>query len=210
MKTKTTPILERFAVSAFFAFLLAVNAALTFRTGTLYLSEIFDVVPGSGAILGGLMLLVLLDGAAIFWAIGKRREKVSSEQIAIATGMVWASLIASIFVSVIAVMSSSSLVDVTSISDAIQLAALAVILLAIAANAIAMYLYNQLDPTSVSRAISAQSAATIAEARAKKLVQLKTRVAELVEKELEKEQAELARKEVEEIRKAYTEELGKL
>lgn len=210
MKTKTTPLLEYFAVRCFFGFLLTLNAGLTFRTGSLYLSELFNVVPGAGAIIGGAMLLVLLDGAAIFWAIGKRRQKVSSEQIAIATGMVWASLIASLLVSIIAVLSSSSLVDVSSISDSLQLIALTTILLAITANALAMYLYNQLDPRAIGRAITAQSAAMVQEARAKKLMQLKAKVAELVEKELEKEQAELARKEVEEIRKAYAEEMGKL
>ena len=137
----TTHKLRAGGFTLFGLVILLANAALTFLFGYTFCGDAL-----SSAFLGGLMCTLFFDLAALAWYTARRQSGLSSEQRATANFLSVTTIVASTLVSVIQVMMSIRLVDLSAWHDSIGLFGVALVTGIAAANFLGLFLFQYFHP----------------------------------------------------------------
>lgn len=125
------------AFTAFGFVILLVNAALTFLFGYTFCGDALG-----SAFWGGVMCTLFFDLAALAWYTARRHRGLSSEQRALANVLSVTTIVSSTLVSVIQVMMSIRVVDLTSWHDPIGIFGVALVTLMAGANFIGLFAFQ--------------------------------------------------------------------
>ena len=129
------------AFSLFGLVILLANAALTFLFGFTFCGDALG-----SAVLGGIMCALFFDLAAIAWYTVRQQRGLSSEQRALSNGLSLATIISSTLVSVIWVLMSIRLVDLSAWHDTIGVFGVVLVTLMAAANFLGLFAFQYFSP----------------------------------------------------------------
>lgn len=143
----TRKSLFRGIVTGFMGLVMIINAGLTFVFGGTYGAETFPTsLPALSFILGGLMLTVFYDFAAVAWFLARGRDGQSVTQRGIATGLAVASMLASTTVSAIQLAMTTNLIDLSPLHGAVGIVGLVMMIVMAGSHFIGIFFYQASDP----------------------------------------------------------------
>ncbi len=133
--------------TSFVVLVALINGALTFMFGGTYGAETFPTtLPALSFLLGGLMLTIFYDGGALAWFLARGRDGQSNQQRAIATLLSVLSMGASVGVSAIQLMLTTTLVDLSPWHASIGILGLVVMIAMAGAHFVGLFAYRFSDP----------------------------------------------------------------
>jgi len=184
--------------------IMVINAGLTYFFGATYLGTTFDT--GNAALskfLGGIMLTVFFDLATFAWYLAKQGENQTNTQRAVATTLGWASMMASVLASVIQLVTTTTLIDLTAVKPAFGIGGLVISTLMAAAHFIGYYIYNSNSPAEMDIDATSERNAMMQSFRLQQVRRVDEKVMSRAQQELDKQIDNLAQAEADRVMRNF-------